>query len=138
MKAVADSSVLISAFLMGTSLPGAILRAAVQDRFRLVVSTAILAEVERSLAAKSGLRRYGYTEADRIAFVHDVGAIAEVVERLAEIPPTCRDPGDDHVLAAAMASDAEYIVTGDRDLLVLGAFRSIAIVSPRQFLEVLG
>lgn len=135
---MADSSVLISAFLISASLPGRVLRAGITDRFQLVVSTPILAEVTRVLATKSGLRRYGYTEADRIGFVRDLVAVAEVVETAPEIPPTCRDPNDDHVLAAAMAAGADYIVTGDRDLLEIVRFREVEIVSPRQFLEILG
>ncbi|HMR31148.1 MAG TPA: hypothetical protein PKA13_07075 [Geminicoccaceae bacterium] len=70
----------ISAFLIGASLPGQVLRAGITDRFQLVVSTPILAEVTRVLATKSGLRRYGYTEVDRIGFVHNLMAVAEVVE----------------------------------------------------------
>jgi putative PIN family toxin of toxin-antitoxin system len=46
-----------------------------------------------------------------------------------------RDADDDWVLTAAVAGGAEVIVTGDPDLLVLGAHEGIEIVSPRQFLE---
>ena len=47
----------------------------------------------------------------------------------------CRDPDDDRVLAAALAGEAEAIVTGDGDLLVLGAFEGVEILTPRGFLE---
>jgi putative PIN family toxin of toxin-antitoxin system len=49
--------------------------------------------------------------------------------------PVCRDPDDDWVLATAATGQAELIVSGDEDLLVLGRFRDIAILSPRGFLE---
>jgi putative PIN family toxin of toxin-antitoxin system len=49
--------------------------------------------------------------------------------------PVCRDPDDGCVLATALAGQAEAIVTGDADLLVLGAFQGIAILSPRQIIE---
>ena len=49
--------------------------------------------------------------------------------------PACRDADDDWVLATALAGEAEVIVTGDGDLLTLGAYRGVLILSPRQFLE---
>jgi putative PIN family toxin of toxin-antitoxin system len=49
----------------------------------------------------------------------------------------CRDEDDDVVLATALAGNADVIVTGDEDLLVLRKFRGLEILSPRQFLELL-
>lgn len=53
---------------------------------------------------------------------------------LPDIGLACRDPNDDHVLAAAVAVEADFIVTGDKDLLAPGQFQSIRIVTPRVFL----
>jgi uncharacterized protein len=49
--------------------------------------------------------------------------------------PVCRDPDDDVVLATAVAADAEAIITGDEDLLVLKTYTRVRILTPRQFLE---
>jgi putative PIN family toxin of toxin-antitoxin system len=49
--------------------------------------------------------------------------------------PICRDPDDDVVLATALAAEADAILTGDEDLLVLKMFQGIRILSPRQFVE---
>ena len=50
---------------------------------------------------------------------------------------TCRDPADNMVLEAAVAGDADYIVTGDEDLLMLRSFEDIPIVGPAEFLRIL-
>jgi predicted nucleic acid-binding protein len=50
-------------------------------------------------------------------------------------PAVCRDPDDDWVLATALAGEAEAIVSGDEDPLILGEHAGIAILSPRRFLE---
>ena len=57
------------------------------------------------------------------------------VEPLPLGKPACRHPEDDWVLATAVAGRAEVIVTGDGDLLALGIFGSVAILTPRQFIE---
>jgi putative PIN family toxin of toxin-antitoxin system len=62
--------------------------------------------------------------------------LAEVVG-VADVPRVVRDPDDDAVLATAIAGDAAAIVTGDRDLLVLGEHHGIRIVTPRDFASTL-
>lgn len=54
------------------------------------------------------------------------------------IPAVTRDPKDDYLLAYALVGKADYLVTGDKDLLVLQAeIPDFEIVSPRQFSEIL-
>jgi predicted nucleic acid-binding protein len=60
-----------------------------------------------------------------------------VVGLPARIPPTVRDPDDDHVLACAVGAEAELIVSRDRDLLELGTFRAIRIVATREAVELI-
>lgn len=47
--------------------------------------------------------------------------------------PACRDPDDDHVIGTALAGQADCIVTGDSDLLVLKRYEEISIVAPSAF-----
>jgi len=54
------------------------------------------------------------------------------------VQPVCRDPDDDEVLALAVAARVELIVSGDNDLLVLGSFEGVPIVSPAKALLRLG
>jgi putative PIN family toxin of toxin-antitoxin system len=54
----------------------------------------------------------------------------------AEVPvDACRDPDDLMVLGSAKAAVADYLVTGDEDLLTLQSYQDIPIVTPRQFWE---
>jgi putative PIN family toxin of toxin-antitoxin system len=71
------------------------------------------------------------------AFLKAFRQLVRVVEPVALDRQICRDPDDDIVLATAVAAGATVIVTGDDDLLVLGTYADIAIVSPRRLLEML-
>ena len=67
VKAVLDSSVLVSAFLKPNSLPGAVVRAGIAGRYDLCLSLGILAETARILRDKPRLRqRYSYTDEARL------------------------------------------------------------------------
>ncbi len=69
-----------------------------------------------------------------------LAAFAELCEFLDPVKlskPVCRDPDDDVVLATALAGQADYIVTGDDDLLSLKRHQRILIISPRDFWNIL-
>ena len=59
---------------------------------------------------------------------------AEIVD-ITESVQVCRDPKDGRILELAVNGDADYIVTGDSDLLVLNPFRGIEILRPSDFVE---
>ena len=52
-------------------------------------------------------------------------------------PAVVRDPKDDYLIAHAVMGQADYLVTGDDDLLSLGRIDTIRILSPRQFWDLL-
>lgn len=53
------------------------------------------------------------------------------------IPPVSRDPKDDVFLACAAACTADFLVTGDDDLLSINEYRGTKIIKPSQFLDIL-
>jgi putative PIN family toxin of toxin-antitoxin system len=62
----------------------------------------------------------------------------EVVEVTKEIKGVCRDPADDKFLSCALSASAGYIISGDKDLCALNRYKSVRIVSPSDFLKILG
>jgi len=124
---VFDTNVVVAA-LLTNGLCHECFRRAVRRRL-LVSSPALLQELEatlrRKFAVTSATEEFLATLRDQVNLVDPVPLPARV----------CRDEDDDVVLATAVAACAERIVTGDQDLLVLGAYEGVALVSPRQFLE---
>ncbi len=70
----------------------------------------------------------------RQRFLSDLASVAEWVA-LAGTVHACRDPDDDRFLETAINGEAECIVTGDTDLLVLDPFQGLRILTPGAFLE---
>ena len=94
-----------------------------------VVSRLLWDELVEKLRSKFDL------EAEELPLLALYRRHAAWVEPPALPRPVCRDPDDDWVLATAVAGQAELIVSGDADLLVLGTHEGIAILTPRQFIE---
>jgi predicted nucleic acid-binding protein len=63
--------------------------------------------------------------------------LAEVIVPPPLPQPVCRDPDDDHVLACALAAQADLIVSGDADLLNLREYQSIRIVAAAEALRLI-
>jgi len=133
MRIVVDTNLIASALLWGGT-PEALLSLARQLRVTLYTSPALLAELEEILERPKfaeALRRVDSTPAQ---LTGDYRALAQVV-----LPPHVprvvdRDPDDDQVLACALTADAALIVSGDRDLLDLGYYHRIPIITARDAL----
>ena len=73
-------------------------------------------------------------QATRQRFLSDLAGVADWVA-ITGVLRTCRDPDDDKFLATAINNEADCIVTGDADLLVLDPFENVRILTPRAFVE---
>lgn len=133
---IVDTSVLVSAFLFPLSTPGRVLTLADQGVFALHFSPVIWEEVKRSLHNPRLRKSYDYTDTKIERWLADLDEIGSpILKPLPDIGNVCRDPDDDHVLAAALSVKADFIVTGDKDLLVLERYQNTLIVTARAFLD---
>lgn len=133
MRAVLDVNVLISALLSKQGAPGRLVAGWLDGVFEMVVSDALLAELDR--AFRYPKERKLISGEDAIAFLALLRAMAVAGLDAARPDPVSRDPGDDYVVALAKATKS-VLVTGDDDLLVLGP--RLPIQSPAAFLALLG
>jgi putative PIN family toxin of toxin-antitoxin system len=133
-RAVLDTNVFVSALISPIGKAAAILKALRSRRFTLVSSPPINEEIIEVLNRPRIRDRYGL--GDRI---FDVSFILwEVAELVIDLPEVrvCSDPDDDKFLATAIGGRADYLVTGDvGDLLHLGEYKGVPIVSPREFVS---
>lgn len=138
MRAVLDTNVLVSGvtgFAIDGSIPGSILRAWRDGAFELVTSPHILAEFARALTKPYFRRRLSPMQIEAAVELFATESI--VVSPREPRPDVAPDPADDLVLATALASAADYLVTGDRELQELREHDGIAIITPAAFLELL-
>ena len=137
-RVVLDSSVFVSAFVTPKGTVARMLDAVLASPIELCVSHAILEETAHTLLTKPRLRRYAtYDDAAATAWLDMLAELAVIVEPVTDLAPICRDPADDVIVATAVAAKAEWLITGDDDLLVLDPYQDIRIVTPRAFLELL-
>jgi putative PIN family toxin of toxin-antitoxin system len=129
-----DTNVLISAALSVQGKPAKCLDWTL-DHATLLTSTRLLSELETRLA-RPRLAKY-LTEVDRRTFMTRYAQSAVTIDVEAMIK-ACRDPDDDHLLDVAIGGRAGCLVTGDLDLLVLHPFSGLPILSPANFLNVVG
>jgi putative PIN family toxin of toxin-antitoxin system len=138
LRIVADTNVLISAVLWEATRDARILDAARDGHCDLFTSPPLMDELVRKLGHPKFIPRFRARGVDLQTAVAEVASTAALIRptELSGIP--IRDPDDLHVLAAAVAAEANIIVSKDRDLLVLGEFRGIPILNVDQAADTLG
>ncbi|MCX5919365.1 MAG: putative toxin-antitoxin system toxin component, PIN family [Deltaproteobacteria bacterium] len=128
MKVVFDTNVLVSAFAT-EGVCSKLLGRARRRQFQLITAPFILKELEAVLLKKLSATKGETRQVLRIL----AEAISALVQPAQPVSGICRDPDDDPILFCAIAASADYLVTGDSDLLELREFRGTRIVSPRDF-----
>ncbi len=129
MKIVFDTNVLVSALMFPGGRGEAALERIIAEHDELVVSKPILDELLSVLARK--FAREPEELAHVAVFIEGLTTLVKPARRLSVL----RDQPDNRILECALAGKASAIVTGDQDLLALGEYRGIRILSLRNYLD---
>lgn len=107
-----------------------ILAAAQSAKVDLFTSRALLGELFRCLARPRFATQIAVSGIGRDELFLGYLELATVLAPAPIAPVVLTDPADDHVLACGLAARADFIVSGDRDLLRIGLYQDIPILKP--------
>lgn len=130
LRVVLDTNVLASGIVYGDSVPGRVVGAWNKGSIRIVLSHYILGELARILPRFDYKLRW--TPSKYANLIDILTLRAELVDPESLNPKAVRDPGDLSVLGTLVASKADYLITGDKDLLTLTK-QYPTIISPADF-----
>jgi hypothetical protein len=138
LRVLLDTNILISYLLTPqNSVIAQIVEAGILGRFAMLFPEALSDELAEKARVKQYLAERITSEEVR-ELVDILSKVSETVPKITtEIPAVTRDPKDDYLLAYALVGQADYLVTGDRDLLELEQVDHTQIVTARDFAEVI-
>ena len=130
MKAVFDTNIFISAFVIAGSQGEQAFRLAQRNRFDLYSSVAILTETAQTLKKK-----FGQSEEDIRQALKMISRTANILKPAVKLD-VLRDIPDNRILECALEAKADLVVTGDRHLLNLKKYQNIAVIRLADFLRI--
>jgi putative PIN family toxin of toxin-antitoxin system len=132
MKIVLDANIFISAFYWGGNSE-LIINRVIEGLDELYFSKEILDEINDVMARPN-------FETDQVKIDNYIKRIENIGKKIiitGKIQNVCRDNDDNDKLECGIESDAEYLITGDKDLLVLDHYENITIVKPKEYLDII-
>jgi uncharacterized protein len=133
MRAVIDTNILVQALIKPMGTVGPVLQRLRAGVYTFLYSETTLQELVDGLNRPHLRRKYSIQDEDVQTLLALLLLRGEAV-KITQTLHLCRDPKDDKFLDVAVAGAANVIVTGDEDLLVLGAVAGIPTVTPSTFL----
>jgi putative PIN family toxin of toxin-antitoxin system len=132
MKLVLDTNVFISAFYWGGN-PQKIIEGIIEGKDKLYTSNEILGEV----AAVMARPKFKSSTETIKKYIQTLEKIGKKIFIPGNIRGICRDKDDDDKIECGILSGADYIITGDDDLLTLKQYKHLEIVTIREYLQII-
>ncbi|RLD04132.1 MAG: putative toxin-antitoxin system toxin component, PIN family [Chloroflexota bacterium] len=136
MRIVIDTSVLVSGLIRPQGAPGDVLRSLRDGKFAALYSNETIMEIVDVLGRNKFRQKYHIEPDDISALINLIRLRGEAIVPEVTIID-CRDPKDNKFLEVALTGGADYLVSGDSDLLSMNPYQSIPILNPAEFLAVI-
>jgi putative PIN family toxin of toxin-antitoxin system len=136
-RALLDTNILVSGLIGEYGQPKQLIDAWLEGRYTLVSSLYQAEELNHVLSYPRIARRLRLEETELDLVLAALLSEAEVTPGLLQLSGVTRDPKDDPLVACAVEGNADYLVSGDLDLLDLGEYEGIRIASPSRFARIL-
>ena len=137
LKVVIDTNVFVSATITEKGKPAQILKAWREKKLEVIISPEILKEIGQVVFRPKIKKISFWTEKERYQFIEDLARICILTPGSLELKQAVKHTQDHKFLVAAIEGKADYIVSGDRHLRDLGAYKGIKIVSANEFFQIL-
>src|SRR5208283_110889 len=137
IKVVLDANQFVSALLKPHSNPAKIVRLVYEGDLTLLLSPAILDELQRVLSYPKIKKLHRRTPEEIERFFQKLGKIAVITLGILTVSAIVDAPSDNIYLACAVEGSAAFIISGDHHLTNLKTFRGIPIVNPATFLKLI-
>ena len=134
MRAIIDTNVFVAGLLWRGS-PHVLLEHARAGTLAVISSSTLIAELADVLGRAKFAAILSKTSTSLERTLAEVRQLAELIDPPPLKHPVCRDSTDDHVLSLALSANADMVVSGDDDLLVLRSFANIPIVTPTEAVQ---
>lgn len=136
IRAVLDTNTIISG-LLWVGAPAQAIDAALDDRYVLLSTPVLIAELRRVLNRPKFVKQLALIQKTADNLLEHYEHLVEMVEPAPVEPAIKDDPTDDHILACAVGGKATHIVSGDRHLTKLQSYEQIPIISVNEFVALL-
>jgi len=129
IRIVLDTNVIVSALVFGGT-PRGVLELAEAGQCQFFYSEPIQTEVRRVLSEK-----FEWPQAMLREVLPVLWSMGELVVPRTTVDAVPDDPDDNRILECAVEAQAQVVVSGDHHLLAVQKYKSVSIVTPRQFIE---
>lgn len=130
LRVVLDSNIFISGIIFGGN-PRKIINLIFEGKLKLCISSEILVEIKEVLERN----KFGFSPDVTQHIIYEIESISEFITPKKKHSIIKRDPDDNIIIDCAIEAQAEYIITGDNDLLDLKEYKNIKIINASEFIN---